>query len=188
MTIEREFLRELEAALNVSPSSNFEAQVRERVRTQSMRARSWTWTVGTAVAASLLLAVMLVPEPHAPPRGPSAHVPGPSTVDASAVSVPLRDPQPFDASRQATSGAQVRFRAARSTEGRSVDIVVPSGQMAAIQRLAAAVSSGRVIRGPDRTAPPGGLQLTALEAASPIEFDTIRFTPLSPEDSPDLWR
>jgi hypothetical protein len=185
---ERDVLRELEAALTVSPSSGFEARVRERIRTQSMRAPTWTWTVGASVAATLLLAMMLVPVTHVLSRRPSDQVPRPSTVNAAPVSVPPTPPQPSDTLRQATSEARGRFRAARATAERSAPVVIPLGQMAAIQRLAAATAAGRVVTGPDRTAPPAGLQLTALEAAPPIEFDPIRFTPLSPDDSPDLWR
>ena len=70
----------------------------------------------------------------------------------------------------------------------SAKVVVPDGQMAAIQRLMAEVAAGRVVMGPERPAPPAVLQVSALSEAAPIEFDTIRFTPLSADASPDLWR
>jgi hypothetical protein len=73
MTTERDLLRELESALDVSPSTGFEAKVRERVRTQSMGAPRWTWTAAVAVAATVVIAVMIVPtRESSTPRRPEA--------------------------------------------------------------------------------------------------------------------
>ncbi len=68
MTTERDVLRELEAALDVSPSPDFEARVRERVRTTSIGLPRWTWPAIAGVAATVVLAVMLVPGRQSPAR------------------------------------------------------------------------------------------------------------------------
>ena len=62
MTTEHDVLGDLEAALKVTPSPGFEARVRARVGHESIGVPRWTWSVGVAVAATLVLAVMLVPE------------------------------------------------------------------------------------------------------------------------------
>ena len=190
MTTERDLLRDLEAALDVSPSPDFEARVRERVRAHAMGVPRWTWQAGVAVAATVVLAVMLVSgrqsavrpaivRPQAPaPAAPAAEVRG---VTERAL--------PSVETRQTTMTGRAR-RTAKHVEPdvTSPAVVVPAGQMAAIQRLVNEVAAGRVVMGPDRPAPPAAIQVSALAEAPPIEFDTIRFTPLSADASPDLWR
>ena len=190
MTTERDLLRDLEAALDVSPSPDFEARVRERVRAESMGVSRWTWPTIVAVAATLVLAVMVVHSRQSPtrleltrPEVPIRQAPAPSVTNAGQRS------QPSGAVRRATSRPHTRRAGAPADPSRaSPVVVVPAGQMAAIQRLMHEVAAGRVVMGPERPAPPGALQVSALVEAPPIEFDTIRFTPLSADASPDLWR
>ena len=179
MTTERDVLRDLGAALDVSPSPGFEASVRERVRQQSFSVPRWTWSVGAAVAATVVLAVMLVPERDTP--RPSDRVVANPRVSRPAIS---------DA---AEPSSPPPVRAVRRTEPPSrldsnPSVVVPSGQMAAIERLMAEVAAGRVVMAAERSASAAALQINALAAVPPIAFDPIRLTPLSPEASPDLWR
>jgi hypothetical protein len=179
MTTDDDVLRELETALNVSPSPGFEARVRERVRQRSFAVPRWRWTVGLAAAATVVLAVMLVP-------GRDTLKPGDRVVANAGTSQPAipdaaepSHPPPARAVRRAESPS--RMEAAPS-------LVVPSGQMAAIERLMAAVAAGRVVMAAERSASTAALQINAVAAAPSIEFDPIRLTPLSPEASPDLWR
>jgi hypothetical protein len=191
MTTERDVLRELEAALDVSPSPDFVARVRERVKTQSMGVPRWTWPAGVAVAATVVLAVMLVPSRQvAPPQPEFARPEAPAPVaPAPEVRRDGESSRPSVEARPTTTDARTRRAFVPVRSGvESPAIVVPAGQMAAIQRLMHEVAAGRVVMGPERPAPPAVLQISALDAAPPIEFDTIKFTPLSADGSPDLWR
>ncbi len=190
MTTERDLLRDLEAALDVSPSSDFEARVRERVRGHAMAVPRWTWPAGVAVAATVVLAVMLVSGRQSPARPEIVRpqAPAPAAPAAEVRGVTERVPPSVEA-RETTMTRRAR-RTAEHVEPHvtSPAVVVPAGQMAAIQRLMSEVSAGRVVMGPERPAPPAALQVSALAEVTPIEFDTIRFTPLSADASPDLWR
>ena len=190
MTTERDALEDLEAALDVSPSPNFEARVRERVKTTAIvGVPRWTWPAGVAVAATVVLAVMLVPGRQSPARLEFVHpeMPAPIAPAPEVSSVPERS-QPSALPGQTTAVATTRRVGAVRFSLESPEVVVPAGQMAAIQRLMAEVAAGRVVMGPERPAPPAALQLSAIDAAPPINFDTITFTPLSADESPDLWR
>ena len=190
MTTERDLLRELEAAIDVSPSPDFEARVRERVRTTSIGAPRWTWPAGVAVAATVVLVVMLVPGRQSPAR--------PEIVRPQALAPIARAPEVKGVTESVRPSIETRettiVRGARRTAPRvqpditSSVVIVPEGQMAAIQRLMHEVAAGRVVMAPERPALPAVLQVSALAEAPPIQFDTIRFTPLSADASPDLWR
>ena len=190
MTTERDLLRDLEAALDVSPSPDFEARVRERVTAQAMAVPRWTWPTGVAVAATVVLAVMFVSGRQSPARPeivrPQASAPAAPAADVRGVTERV---PPSVETREATMTRRARRTAGHvEPDVTSPAVVVPAGQMAAIQRLMSEVSAGRVVMGPERPAPPAALQVSALAEATPIEFDTIRFTPLSADASPDLWR
>ena len=190
MTIERDLLRKVEAAIDVSPSPDFEARVRELVRTTSIGAPRWTWPAGVALAATVVVAVMLVPGRQSPARPeiarPQALAPAAPAPEIKGVTESVRP--------SVEMGEPTRARRARRTAPRvqpdvtSSELIVPTGQMAAIQRLMHEVAAGRVVMGPERPERPAALQVSALAEAPPIQFDTIRFTPLSADASPDLWR
>ena len=188
MTTERNALRELEAALDVSPSPDFEARVRERVRTTSIGLPRWTWPAIAGVAATVVLAVMLGPgRQSARPEVVRPQAPAPAA-SAAEVANAAEGSRPSGA-RRLTSSPQRRHSAAPAEPSlASPVVVVPAGQVAAIQRLMSDVVAGRVVMAPERPAPPAAIQVSALAEAPPIEFDTIRFTPLSADASPDLWR
>jgi hypothetical protein len=188
MTRERDVLRELEAALDVSPSPDFEARVRARVRTQSIGASRWKWPAAVAVAATIALAVILTPSRSSPVRPEIARPKAvPRVAGAPAVTSVAENSRPSVEARPSTAGGRPRRVPAEPSLAPPA-VVIPAGQMAAIQRLMSEVSAGRVVIAPERPAPPAALQVSALAEATPIEFDTIRFTPLSADASPDLWR
>ena len=187
MTTEHDLLRELDAALDVSPSPDFEARVRERVGMTSIGVPRWTWPVGVAVAAAVVLAVMLAPGRPSPVRPETSRPEAAARVErAPAVTSVAEVSRPSIEARGSTTGRRPRREV--PAESSLAAVVVPAGQMAAIQRLMSDVSAGRVVMGPERPAPPAALQVSALAEVTPIEFDTIRFTPLSADASPDLWR
>jgi hypothetical protein len=189
MTTEHDVLRDLEAALDVSPSPDFEARVRNRVRTTSIGASRWTWPAIAGVAATVVLAVMLVPHRQSSARPeyvrPQAQASAAPAPDSGGTTERVR---PVEAGRTNVAGRGRRTVRTVKPSVTSPAVVVPAGQMAAIQRLMSEVAAGRVVMGPERPAQPAALQVSALAEATPIEFDTIRFTPLSADASPDLWR
>jgi hypothetical protein len=180
MTMERDVLRDVEAALDISPSAGFEARVHERVRTQSMRAPRWMWAAGVAVAATVVVAVMLVPDQQ---RAVSRVKEQPSAAAAQQI-------RPADESpARATELESARRSARRAIDATHLPAaVIPEGQAQAIQRLMASVAAGRVAMAPERPRPPEVLDVAALSTIAPITFDPIRFKPLSADESPDLWR
>lgn len=189
MTTEHNALRELEAALDVSPSPDFEARVRERVRTTSIGLPRWTWPAIAGVAATVVLAVMLGPGRQSPARPEVVRPQAPPPAASAAEVANAAEGSRPSGARRLTSSPQRRHPAAPAEPSlASPVVVVPAGQMAAIQRLVNEVAAGRVVMGPERPAPPAAIQVSALAEAPPIEFDTIRFTPLSADASPDLWR
>jgi hypothetical protein len=180
MTNERDLLQELEEALDVSPSQDFEARVRERVRTTSIGVPRWTWPAGIAAAATVVLAVMLVPNrQQAPARiGP-----------AQEASTPVEVSEPTTEAKPVVARPRVRRSASPAhTDVRRQAVVVPAGQMAAIQRLMTEVAAGRIVMASERRGSEAPLEVTALGPAPAVEFDNIVPTPLSADVSPDLWR
>ena len=187
MTNDRELLRELEAAIDVSPSPDFEARVRARVRTMSVGAPPLRWPAAVVVAVTVALAAILTPS-RSPVRPETARPEAVAQVArAPAVTNAVQNPPPSVEAERSSAGRRPRRVPAEASLA-SPAVVIPAGQMAAIQRLMSEVSAGRVVMGPERPAPPAALQVSALAEATPIEFDTIRFTPLSADASPDLWR
>lgn len=200
MTTERDVLRDLERALDIAPSPGFEARVRARVGREPRRVARWTWVLtGAAIAATVVLAVMLVPERHLQVQrdvvATDARDNAAAVARGAAPASPPREApaEPAEASRPPAVAIPTATAARPRSDGavtprRSPEVVIPEGQMAAIRRLAAEAAAGRIVMGPERVATSAVLQITALDTAPPIEFDTIRFTPLSASDSPNLWR
>jgi hypothetical protein len=186
MTRERDVLRELETALDVTPSANFEARVRERVQAQSIRSPRWTWPAAVAVAATVVLAVMLVPDRRVPQNATARRELPANTAPAAAVTSTAAA-RAVGSTRPTTRG-QSQLPKAVNRDAASPVVIVPAGQMAAIQRLVDEVAKGRVVMGPERPAVDAPLRVTALSAVPAIEFDTIALTPLSADVSPNLWR
>jgi hypothetical protein len=180
MTTERDVLRELEAALDVVPSPAFEARVRERVRTTSMGGSRWAWPAGVTVAATIVLALILVPNRQAAPTRVGPAPEAGKVVDVS---------QPATETKLVVGQPRARRLPSRvhTSVGTSA-VVIPEGQMAAIQRLMTEVAAGRIVMASERPASEAPVHITALSAVPAIEFDTIAFTPLSADVSPDLWR
>ena len=188
MMTERDVLREIESALDVSPSHGFEARVREQGPKQAMHAPRWTLPAVVALAATLVLAVMLVPHRQGP-DSPVAVRPDTQPAPAAVETINAPEPtRPVNEGRPATPRRPRRSDTPVTVRFESPEVVVPAGQMAAIQRLVDEVARGRVVMAPERPGPPDVLEVAALAEAAPITFDPIRFDSLSADESPDLWR
>ena len=184
MTSERDLLRELEAALDVSPSPHFEARVRERVRMQSMRASQWTWAAGVAVTATVVVALVLLPGRLETVR----HLQETPATSIAAPVLPLASTQHVARTEEPTV-ARARRSVKSAQDATELPVaVIPAGQAKAIERLMAEIAAGRIAIAPGQPGPPEVLEVTALSTAAPITFDPIRFKPLSADESPDLWR
>lgn len=200
MTTERDVLRDLERALDIAPSPGFEARVRARVGREPRRVARWTWVLtGAAIAATVVLAVMLVPERHLQVQrdvvATDARDNAAAVARGAAPASPPREApaEPAEASRPPAVAIPTATAARPRSDGavtprRSPEVVIPEGQMAAIRRLAAEAAAGRVTMTDSRPVLDGAIHISALGTPLPIAFDVIEFRPLSPDRSPDLWR
>ena len=178
MMTERDVLQELEAALDVSPSPDFEARVRERITQQSFAMPRWAWTAGLAAAATIVLAVMLVPE------RPEEVVP---VTPQPVANLPVARPEAAAAAPAPAARHAARRPTGARTESSST-VIVPAGQAAAIQRLAAALAAGRVAMAPPRPHGLDELEIAAVAPPDPLVFKAIEIRALAPDAAPDLWR
>ena len=134
MMTERDVLREIESALDVSPSRGFEARVREQVRKQSMHGPRWTLPAAVAVAATVVLAVMLVPHRQTPA---SRVLVRPDTQPAPAAVETIKAPErtrPVTEARAAAPRRPRRSDTPVTVRLESPEVVVPAGQTAGIRR------------------------------------------------------
>src|SRR5262249_43443818 len=139
MTDERDVLKELSAALDVQPSPEFAARVRERVASAPRAHWSWMWiALGTGVPAATVALISL--------RGPVQPVVQAPTVLASApVAVvepvgPKPAPSPHVVER---APAPVRVLPVRATSSAEPEVLVPDDERIALNRLLLAMRQGR---------------------------------------------
>jgi hypothetical protein len=183
--------RELQAALSIAPSADFEARVLRRVADDDAPARwSYGWLAAAALvvlATGLFFALNRTPVAldEAPPqmaeRQPDVRLPAPAhkgpayTADAPARKGPA----------YASASVGRGFTPRRAAEP---EVIVPLNQMEAVRRLVRAVNEGRVTAPPERPEglmpPPTELTVTPL-VVEPIRMPAIeaaRETALPPEN------
>lgn len=176
MFSEQDVERELEAALAVSPSPDFEARVLQRVAAD--RPSHWRAAYGwMAAAASVIIAAGLFYALN----GTSAVVapPSPTQVVEQAPRIQKNIPQPprVHTVRAQRSAPQRALRTPPRTG--EPEIIVPVNQMDAVRRLVRAVNEGRIEapaeprQGP--MAPPETLAIV------PIVVEPISVSPVAPE-------
>ena len=178
MLTERDVLQQLEAALDVSPSPDFEARVREQVTRQAIRATGWMWPTAAAVVATAVLAVVLAPHREET----SVRVTEPVTTEKVSTQPVLPAAQPTAAARR------VRRLSTSAAIHPTPSVIVPDGQQEAIHRLVNQVVAGRVRIATAPVTSQAVLEISAIADAPAIRFDAISLRPISPEASPDLWR
>jgi hypothetical protein len=166
------FDRDLAAALSISPSSDFEARVRQRVD-EDQAPQRWPYTWLAAAAALVLVAGLF----YAMNRTPASDsVPPPQIADRRPdVVLPPAPPREIESPRVVAIA-----RATRETApGPQPEVIVPLNQMEAVRRLVRAVNEGRVVgaipapqEGP--VAPPAEL------AVAPLVVEPIPVPALEP--------
>jgi hypothetical protein len=183
MSSEQDIDRELQAALSVSPSPDFEARVLRRVEVD--RPSHWRAHYGwLAVAATAILVVGVFYALNRTSSPPAERVP------RGGVVVPVREspvsrtetqknipelPRVLAARTQRSAARSAQRTTSRTGEP---EIIVPLNQMEAVRRLVRAVNEGRVeppaapLQGP--LAPPERL------AVAPLVVDPIPLPPVGP--------
>jgi len=152
MSDERDdLLKEIGDALRVEPSPSFAAGVRTRIANESAPRRwtAWFMWAGAATAAAGAVAVFALPratEPSTP--APVATAVAGATVTPVALGQ-VAPPTPFtaEAGAIAAPGARISVKPARIaavvTNDISREVLVPTDQLVALNRLLAAVQRGR---------------------------------------------
>lgn len=173
-------LRDLEAALAVTPSREFAEGVRARIRDESARRRVWpVWTLaGLAAAAAIGLAVLTRPHRETTASdvtATTARLPEPAA-PAPVVTVPPVAASPTVTSREVA--AISRPRAARGEPRRAAapEVLVPRDQASALQTLVAGLSDGTIDAGSLATPPPDASM--PLAPAAQIEIVPIVIPPI----------
>jgi hypothetical protein len=185
MFSEQDVDRELEAALTVSPSPDFEARVLQRVAAD--RPSQWRAPYGWLAAAASVVLVAGAFYALNRPSPADAPLPLSQVVDQrprAPVVGPVREPSVTEPARPQAPGAQRQTpRSAARTAGTAArasepEVIVPLNQMEAVRRLVRAVNDGLVeppaepLQGP--MAPPAKLAVT------PLVVEPIPVTPVAP--------
>jgi len=147
-----ESLKDLQAELNITPSPEFAAKVRERIEEAPTPSRwnAWAWT---GVAAACAVAVIAVAEWRGGPAstGDASPESVTATVPAATVITPTLTPsvpgapsdgptaRPGASAPAPRTGAPVIVAAATTRE---LEVLVPPDQLMGIRRLMAAVRGG----------------------------------------------
>ena len=186
-----EALKDLQADLNVTPSPEFAAKVRQRIEqapaTSSWTVWAWVGVAGTCAVAAIIAAAMWRGGQH------DAVSPGPATLAEARPIVPA---PPSKAARSvpvepapavgATGTAAARVAAAPAVQGAvrraEPEVLVPPDQLIAIRRLMASVRAGTLTNAP---AAPTLIdpETGELIPPKPIEIPLITVDPLP--GSPD---
>ena len=174
--------RELKAALSVSPSPDFAARVLQRVEADrpSHRAAQYVWLAAAAslvIAAGVFYALNRTAAVVSGPPAPQVVERPAPPVDMPRSDAPIRrdtiEPQPLRTVRVA--------RNAPRTE--EPEVLVPSDQMEAVQRLVRAVNEGRLVEAPVDP-PQGPLAPPAEVGVKPLVVEPISLAPLGPAAEP----
>jgi hypothetical protein len=153
--------RTLQEALSVTPSPDFAARVRERIRREPVPspAPSWAWLAWAATAAAAVIVVAVLwngraqPQPGGSPAGTTARDtasgPRPETA-APAARRPTPYPPGVAAPRQAarhgaTAPAGRRAAIVPAAAGKTGDVLVPDDERRALDRLLVAIREGRAM-------------------------------------------
>jgi len=181
MLSEQDVDRELQAALSVSPSPEFEARVRQRV--EADRPPDWASPYGwLAAAASVVVAAGVF---YAMNRAPLVVTPQPAPriVEHAAPQVlpprqevPARR-NPSEPRRAVTVRASAGYVPAPRTA--EPEVIVPLNQMEAVRRLVREVNAGRLIEAPADPLP-GPMAPPATLAVAPVVVEPIPLSPLAP--------
>jgi hypothetical protein len=142
-------LRDLRTELNVTPSPEFAAKVRERIEAQPATARwglwAWTGVAATCVAAVIAVAMWRAAHPAPVTQKPVASVAQSVQAPEPAAAVTPPAAEPVAPKRPATP-AEPTVRVAR--ERAEPEVLVPPDQLNAIRRLMAAVRKGALASAP----------------------------------------
>ena len=147
-TDDKDIERELNAALKVVPSSDFEAGVLLRVQQDPPSRQRWVAPVWLAAAAAVLLAagVWILGNAGSRPVAPDPVAAAPSVADAAPqppVEPPILRPAvppPSGAPRSVRSESGPKAAPASSAEP---EVIVPAGQLVLIRRLVGDANAGR---------------------------------------------
>jgi hypothetical protein len=186
---------DLQSALSVTPSREFSLRVRARLATEApaSRAQSPAWWLGAmAAAAAVVLAVTV----WTVERDHSVGIVLPSTAIANAPSArdvlapPATSPQLVPAVRASRGVPRLgshreasREIVARTASDAFGEVLVPSDQRLAIERLLAAIKAGRASVPPAAIAAvdeDGHSVITPLPEISPIRIEPLAGTPADP--------
>jgi hypothetical protein len=178
MFSEQDVDRELEAALAVSPSPDFEARVLQRVaanRPSQWRAH-YAWF---AAAASVLIVAGIFyalnqTSPPSPPQMVEQTPPG--GVVGTVREPPTTELPRVQAARVQRSAARLAPRA--SPRPGEPEVIVPVNQMAAVRRLVRAVNEGLVE--PPAEPPQGPMAPPEKLAVALLVIEPIPVTPVAP--------
>ena len=165
--------RQLADAVNVDPSPEFVARVRERIATEPMPARVYQWPllVGTGLAAAALAIALLAPR-----EGRRAN----SSAPADAARVAVAPPEAVigaAAGDDHTAAGNPSVHVARRRTQISADVLVAADELRGLRELANLVRDGGValIFATDE-AP----ELLAFAPATEIVVSPIEIAPLTP--------
>jgi hypothetical protein len=153
MTDDRtDVLKDLEAALAVTPSPEFTEGVRARIRGESARRRVWpVWSMAAlAAAAAIVMAFSTWPRREAVPSAVAvtvAHAPEP-IISAPPAAVPAVDARP------AVASATPRAAHALVRSAAAPEVLVPRDQALALQALVVGLSNGTIDAESLATLPP----------------------------------
>jgi len=121
--------REIQAILNVDPSPEFFASVRNRIEDAPAPAWRFAWTIFAvgAMAASIVAAIVVTRTPQEALR---AAMPQPLPETSAVVNVPAAPRL-----KPVSPGAASKVRASRVADRQEPEFYISSGETAAIQRL-----------------------------------------------------
>jgi hypothetical protein len=187
MSSEQDIDRELQAALSVSPSPDFEARVLRRVEVD--RPSHWRAQYGSLAAAASLVMVAgvfyalnrtspAVATP--PPTQVVEHVPRGGVVKAVR-EPPVSRPEVQTTTTERPKAQTVRVQriAPRTAEP---EVIVPLNQMTAVRRLVREANAGRLIE-PPAEPPQGPMAPPAKVSVTPVVVEPIPLSPLGREGS-----
>lgn len=184
-----DMLGDLRRELDVAPSPEFEARVRERVATDTASSTRWWW-IGAACAAiaTAMLVVTMTPlrprmagdvAPAQTVRMASAVVPADSAGEIAAPVAPAAGGRTIAAARSsATSHAQRPVRSQGQQSLLDAPVIVPPGQEEALERLVVGLRSGEITRVPSVPDGPVAFSIVPLDPPEPIVLSAVILTPV----------
>jgi hypothetical protein len=182
-------LTQLEAALDVTPSRGFEAEVRRRVSQERFETPVRLWLTGAAVVTTLALVIAFTWTRQAPQPVVATISPVQPSEPAGVSSTPRFEPA-ATVKVVADRPADVRRRREPPALQPTLlpEVIVPSDQAQRLEQLAIEVGAGRVTIGPQLPGPPREVQVVALTRTDPVLISPIRLEPLANDGSAELRR